>query len=60
MIRKSVGKGHYVDKGNHRHFMQKEIYEQPEVLSHTLGAFVDMTTGRDPDSRRPGPRFQRR
>ncbi len=45
-IRRSVGKAFYVDKGNHRHFMQKEIYEQPEVLSHTLGAFVDMTTGR--------------
>ena len=25
-----------VDKGNHRHFMLKEIYEQPEVISHTL------------------------
>ncbi|HEU02568.1 MAG TPA: glutamine--fructose-6-phosphate transaminase (isomerizing) [Aurantimonas coralicida] len=45
-IRHSAGKAFYVDKGNHRHFMQKEIYEQPEVLSHTLGAFVDMTTGR--------------
>ncbi|WP_294644063.1 glutamine--fructose-6-phosphate transaminase (isomerizing) [uncultured Aureimonas sp.] len=44
--RRSVGKQHYVDKGNHRHFMQKEIYEQPEVIGHTLGAFVDMTTGR--------------
>ena len=29
-----------VDKGNHRHFMAKEIYEQPEVLGHTLGGFV--------------------
>ncbi len=45
-VRRSVGKAFYVDKGNHRHFMQKEIYEQPEVISHTLGAFVDMTTGR--------------
>ncbi|MCB8839680.1 glutamine--fructose-6-phosphate transaminase (isomerizing) [Aurantimonas sp. VKM B-3413] len=43
---RSTGKAHYVDKGNYRHFMQKEIYEQPEVLSHTLGAFVDMTTGK--------------
>src|SRR6187551_755423 len=24
-----------VDKGNHRHFMAKEIYEQPETISHT-------------------------
>ncbi|WP_102958395.1 glutamine--fructose-6-phosphate transaminase (isomerizing) [Mangrovicella endophytica] len=45
-LRQSVGKAFYVDKGNHRHFMQKEIYEQPEVLSHTLGAYVDMTSGR--------------
>ena len=35
-----------VDKGNHRHFMLKEIYEQPEVISHTLGHYVDFTTGR--------------
>ncbi len=26
-----------VDKGNHRHFMEKEIYEQPEVIAHALG-----------------------
>jgi glucosamine--fructose-6-phosphate aminotransferase (isomerizing) len=45
-VRRSVGKAFYVDKGNHRHFMQKEIYEQPEVIGHTLGSFVDMTTGR--------------
>ncbi len=30
-----------VDKGNHRHFMEKEIYEQPEVVSHALGHYVD-------------------
>jgi glutamine---fructose-6-phosphate transaminase (isomerizing) len=30
-----------VDKGNHRHFMAKEIYEQPEVLGNTLGAYVN-------------------
>jgi glucosamine--fructose-6-phosphate aminotransferase (isomerizing) len=30
-----------VDKGNHRHFMLKEIYEQPEVIAHTLGHYVD-------------------
>jgi len=34
-----------VDKGNHRHFMLKEIYEQPEVISHTLGHYIDYTTG---------------
>ena len=31
-----------VDKGNHRHFMAKEIHEQPEVISHTLAHYVDM------------------
>ncbi len=28
------------DKGNHRHFMAKEIHEQPDVISHTLGHYV--------------------
>ena len=35
-----------VDKGNHRHFMAKEIYEQPETISHTLSHYVDMGAGR--------------
>jgi glucosamine--fructose-6-phosphate aminotransferase (isomerizing) len=35
-----------VDKGNHRHFMLKEIHEQPEVISHTLGHYVDFAAGR--------------
>jgi glucosamine--fructose-6-phosphate aminotransferase (isomerizing) len=35
-----------VDKGNHRHFMAKEIYEQPETISHTLSHYVDMSVGR--------------
>ncbi len=30
-----------VDKGNHRHFMAKEIAEQPEVVGHTLAEYVD-------------------
>jgi glucosamine--fructose-6-phosphate aminotransferase (isomerizing) len=33
-----------VDKGNHRHFMEKEIYEQPEVISHALGHYVDFAS----------------
>ena len=32
-----------VDRGNHRHFMEKEIYEQPEVVSHTLARYVDLS-----------------
>src|SRR5215467_9222977 len=38
---KSVASSLLVDKGNFRHFMAKEIHEQPEVISHTLGSFVD-------------------
>jgi len=30
-----------LDKGNHRHFMAKEIHEQPEVVSHTLARYLD-------------------
>ncbi|MDB5558196.1 MAG: glmS, partial [Enterovirga sp.] len=28
-------------KGNHRHFMAKEIYEQPEVVGRTIAHYVD-------------------
>ncbi|MEA2904854.1 MAG: hypothetical protein QOI12_2241 [Alphaproteobacteria bacterium] len=34
------------DKGNYRHFMAKEIFEQPEVVSHTLARYLDMAAGR--------------
>lgn len=30
-----------VDKGRHRHFMAKEIFEQPEAVSHTLAHYVN-------------------
>ncbi|MGC6471993.1 MAG: glutamine--fructose-6-phosphate transaminase (isomerizing) [Parvibaculales bacterium] len=30
-----------VDKGTHRHFMAKEIFEQPEVISNTFGHYID-------------------
>jgi glutamine---fructose-6-phosphate transaminase (isomerizing) len=33
-----------VDKGNHRHFMEKEIYEQPEIISHALSHYVDFAS----------------
>ena len=42
---KSVASSLLVDKGNHRHFMAKEIHEQPEVISHTLAAYMDMAKG---------------
>jgi glucosamine--fructose-6-phosphate aminotransferase (isomerizing) len=35
-----------IDKGNHRHFMAKEIYEQPEVVGHTLANYIDMSAER--------------
>ena len=30
-----------VEKGNHRHFMQKEIYEQPETTARTITRYVN-------------------
>jgi glucosamine--fructose-6-phosphate aminotransferase (isomerizing) len=35
-----------VDKGNYRHFMAKEIHEQPEVVGHTLAHYLDMAAER--------------
>jgi glucosamine--fructose-6-phosphate aminotransferase (isomerizing) len=34
------------EKGNYRHFMAKEIHEQPEVVGHTLAHYVDMAATR--------------
>ncbi|OJF91083.1 glutamine--fructose-6-phosphate transaminase (isomerizing) [Pararhizobium antarcticum] len=42
----SVAAAYMVDKGNHRHFMEKEIYEQPEVISHALAHYVDFIENR--------------
>jgi glucosamine--fructose-6-phosphate aminotransferase (isomerizing) len=35
-----------LDKGNHRHFMAKEIHEQPEVVGHTLANYINFAKGR--------------
>lgn len=35
-----------VDKGGHRHFMAKEIAEQPDVVGHTMSEYVDYANGR--------------
>jgi glucosamine--fructose-6-phosphate aminotransferase (isomerizing) len=43
---KSLASALLVDKGNYRHFMAKEIHEQPEVVSHTLARYLDMTAER--------------
>lgn len=34
-----------VDKGNYKHFMEKEMHEQPEVIQHTLAHYVDFANG---------------
>jgi glutamine---fructose-6-phosphate transaminase (isomerizing) len=36
----SGASGQLMDKGNHRHFMQKEIYEQPVVVAQTLQSYL--------------------
>ena len=43
---KSAAGAFVMDKGNHRHFMAKEIHEQPEVVGRTLAHYLDMGTGR--------------
>jgi glucosamine--fructose-6-phosphate aminotransferase (isomerizing) len=42
-VHKSGASAFLVDKGNHRHFMAKEIHEQPEVVRRTLSRYLDMT-----------------
>ncbi|HEX5930216.1 MAG TPA: glutamine--fructose-6-phosphate transaminase (isomerizing) [Methyloceanibacter sp.] len=41
---RSLASSLLIDKGNYRHFMAKEIHEQPEVIGHTLAAYVDLAT----------------
>ena len=41
IIRSAAG-GLLAEKGNYRHFMAKEIHEQPEVIGHTLSHYVDL------------------
>ena len=45
-VLKSNASAFLVDKGNHRHFMAKEIHEQPEVVGHTLAHYLDMAAER--------------
>jgi glutamine---fructose-6-phosphate transaminase (isomerizing) len=33
-----------MEKGNYRHFMEKEIHDQPEGCQHTIAAYVDPLT----------------
>jgi glucosamine--fructose-6-phosphate aminotransferase (isomerizing) len=34
-----------VEKGNYRHFMEKEIHDQPDACQHTLSAYLDPIAG---------------
>jgi len=45
-VLKSNAAAFLIDKGNYRHFMAKEIHEQPEVVGHTFAHYLDMTNGR--------------
>ena len=40
-VRQTALSGALIGKGNHRHFMMKEIAEQPTVIGDTLQAFVN-------------------
>ncbi|MEA1835285.1 glutamine--fructose-6-phosphate transaminase (isomerizing), partial [Methylobacterium durans] len=43
---KIAAQAYRIDKGNHRHFMAKEIHEQPEVVGRTLAHYVNLAEGR--------------
>jgi glucosamine--fructose-6-phosphate aminotransferase (isomerizing) len=34
-----------VEKGNYRHFMEKEIHDQPDAVQHTLSSYIDPIAG---------------
>ena len=34
-----------VEKGNYRHFMEKEIHDQPDAVQRTLSAYIDPVSG---------------
>ena len=43
-VRQSGISGAMIGKGNHRHFMLKEIHEQPAVIGDTLQTYLDPAT----------------
>jgi glucosamine--fructose-6-phosphate aminotransferase (isomerizing) len=45
-VLRSSASAFLIDKGNYRHFMAKEIHEQPEVVGHTLAHYLDMAAER--------------
>ena len=44
-IRPVADQGALLDKGAYRHFMEKEIHEQPDAVQHTLSAYLDPVEG---------------
>jgi glucosamine--fructose-6-phosphate aminotransferase (isomerizing) len=45
-IRTVAASAALVEKGNYRHFMEKEIHDQPEACQHTLSAYLDPVSGK--------------
>lgn len=45
-VRITEQSGAIAGKGEYRHFMLKEIYEQPAVIGQTLNAYVNAATGK--------------
>ncbi len=45
-VLKSGASSFLIDKANYRHFMAKEIHQQPEVARHTLAHYADMAAER--------------
>src|SRR5262249_61176708 len=45
-IIKSSASAMLIDKGNHRHFMAKEIHEQPEAIGNTLANYINFAEER--------------
>src|SRR5215472_15580189 len=43
-VRETALSGALIGKGNYRHFMQKEIFEQPAVIGDTLRALINPAT----------------
>ena len=44
-VKQTALSGAMIGKGEYRHFMQKEIFEQPAVIGDTLHSFVDPLSG---------------
>ncbi|MDF1735575.1 MAG: glutamine--fructose-6-phosphate transaminase (isomerizing) [Minwuia sp.] len=44
-IKQSAISGAMIGKGNHRHFMMKEIFEQPAVIGDTLHSYLNPASG---------------